>query len=158
QYVQVSRQQSGHWDQSLREVGQQILMSMPSDVDTVGGRSRLQLPADLPAQPNYKFDKIRFQVWSLQRRESIVSSNGAPTTPLQPRFRAGLANAHAAGDDWRVYAVTDASGRVQVQVGMSRKQLRAELASWVKVTLLSAVALMAGLALAIWAAIRWSLR
>ncbi|MBB3276475.1 MULTISPECIES: ATP-binding protein [unclassified Pseudoxanthomonas] len=158
QYVQVSRQQNGHWDQSLREIGQQILMSMPSDVDTVGGRSRLQLPADLPAQPNYKFDKIRFQVWSLQRRESIVSSNGAPKTPLQPSFRTGLANTRTAGDNWRVYAVTDASGRVQVQVGMSRKQLRAEVAWWVKITLLSAVALMVGLALAIWAAIGWSLR
>lgn len=158
QYVQVSRQQNGRWDQSLREVGQQILMSMPSDVDTVGGRSRLQLPADLPAQPNHKFDKIRFQVWSLQRRESIVSSNGAPKTPLQPSFQTGIANTRTAGDDWRVYAVTDASGRVQVQVGMSRKQLRAEIAWWVKITLLSAVALMVGLALAIWAAIGWSLR
>lgn len=158
QYVQAGRQQSGHWDQSLREVGQQILMSMPSDVDIVGGRSRLTLPADLPTEPYRKFDKIRFQVWSLQRKESIVSSAGAPKTPLQPSFQDGLAQTHTANEEWRVYAVTDSTGRVQVQVGMASSQLRAELARWVKVSLLSAVLLLMGLALAIWAAIRWSLR
>ncbi|SKC67175.1 sensor histidine kinase [Pseudoxanthomonas indica] len=158
QYLQVSRQQSGHWDGSLREVGQQILLSMPSDVDAVEGSRRLTLPGDLQAEPNTKFDKIRFQVWSLQRRASIVSSKGAPAEPLQPAFRDGLATTRAAGEDWRVYAITDASGRVQVQVGMARSQLQAELGYWLKVSLLSALALLFALALAIWAAIQWSLR
>lgn len=158
QYLQFSRQQSGHWDGSLREVGQQILLSMPDDVDTVDGQMRLQLPADLPAEPYNKFDKIRFQVWSLQRRANIVSSKGAPSDPLQPSFANGLENTRAAGEEWRVYAVTDASGRVQVQVGMAHSQLRAELAYWFKVSLLSALGLLVALALAIWAAIHWSLR
>ncbi len=158
QYVQVTRQQSGHWDQTLREVGQQILMSMPSDVDSIGGRSRLALPPEVPTGPTNKFDKIRFQVWSLQRRESIISSAGAPKTPMQPSFQPGLASTSAANERWRVYAVTDATGRVQVQVGMSRSQLRSELAFWIKMSLLTAVLLLFGLALAIWAAIHWSLR
>lgn len=158
QYLQVSRQQSGHWDASLREVGQQILLSMPNDVDAVEGRSRLRLPADLQAEPYNKFDKIRFQVWSLQRKASIVSSKGAPAEPLKPSFQDGLATSHAAGEDWRVYAITDASGRVQVQVGMARSQLQAELGYWLKVSLLSALGLLLALALAIWTAIQWSLR
>lgn len=158
QYVQFARQQSGHWDGSLREVGQQILLSMPEDVDTVDGKRRLQLPAHLPAEPYNKFDKMRYQVWSLQRRANIVSSKGAPAQPMQPSFTDGLANTRAAGEEWRVYAVTDASGRVQVQVGMAHSQLRAELGYWVKISLLSALGLLLALALAIWAAIHWSLR
>lgn len=158
QYQQVARQQSGLWDQSLRGIGQQILLSMPSDVDTVGSRSRLQLPPDLPAASGNKFDKIRYQVWSLRRHQSIVFSAGAPVSPLRADFRPGLSQATVDGQNWRVYAVSDASGRVQVQVGMAQSQVRAELAYWARISLLTAAALLLGLTLATWAVIRWSLR
>jgi hypothetical protein len=59
---------------------------------------------------------------------------------------------------WRVYAVSDITGRVQVQVGKSRRQLALGLKQWVKSSLVSAGLLFLIMGGAIWLVIGWSLR
>ena len=158
QHDQVSRQQSRQGDLMLREVAEQILLSMPRNIAYVGSAGYLDLPSHLSAAPTREFEKIRFQVWSLGSGERVVASRQAPATPLKPDFQPGFGNIQAHGDRWRVYAVTDAEGRVQVQVGLAQSQLEAQLAHWVRLSLLSAIGVLLALAAAIWLAVTWSLR
>ncbi|MDG2523900.1 ATP-binding protein [Stenotrophomonas sp. HITSZ_GD] len=158
QHQQVSRQQSRQGDLLLRQVAEQVLMSMPRNIAGVGSAGYLELPPTIEAAPSREFDKLRFQVWSLGTGERVVSSRKAPTTPLKPDFRPGFGNVTTAGDRWRVYAVTDSEGRVQVQVGLAQSQVEAELAHWIRVSLVSAVGVLLAFALAIWLAVSWSLR
>ncbi|HEY0333372.1 MAG TPA: ATP-binding protein [Stenotrophomonas sp.] len=158
QHNQVSHQQSRQGDQLLREVAEQILLSMPRNIAYVGTAGYLELPTHVSAAPTSKFEKIRFQVWSLGSGERVVASRQAPATPLKPDFVPGFGNVKALGDRWRVYAVTDADGRVQVQVGLAQSQLEAELAHWVRLSLVSALGVLLALAGAIWLAVTWSLR
>lgn len=156
QYAQMTRQQQGHGDQFLQQVSENILLSMPAEIEALGTGPRLQL-ATAPLQGK-KFETLRYQVWVLDRHEAVVMSAGAPAQPLRPDFAPGFAVTEVAGEPWRVYAASDATGRVQVQAGMARSAMRAELAYWVKVSMLSGLAVLLVLALAVGTAIHWSLR
>ena len=160
EHLQLSRQQSRQGDMMLREVAEQILLSMPRDIAAAGagGSGRLQLPPDRLAAPVHKFDKLQFQVWSLAGRDRVVASQRAPATPLQPDFQPGFGHSRSAGEQWRVYAVSDAEGRVQVQTGLAQSQMQAELGYWIRAGLLYALGALLALAGAIWLAVHWSLR
>ncbi|MCW4456074.1 ATP-binding protein [Flavobacterium sp. MXW15] len=158
EHLQLSRQQSRHGDLMLREVAEQILLSMPRDIAGVASSGHLQLPADRPAAALHKFDKLQFQVWSLASRERVVASQRAPAAALKPDFQPGFGHSRSADEQWRVYAVSDAEGRVQVQAGLAQSQMQAELGYWVKAGLVYALGALLALAGAIWLAVHWSLR
>lgn len=157
QHFQMTRQQQGHADLFLQEVGEQILMSMPANLDALDEGPRLQLPTR-PSTAGRKFEVLRYQVWILGRRNPVVLSAGAPLQPLRPDFQPGFVVSEVAGEAWRVYAVSDASGRIQVQAGMAQSAMRAELAHWVKVSLWSGIGILLVLAATVGLAIHWSLR
>jgi signal transduction histidine kinase len=156
QYAQMTRQQKGHNDKFLQQVSENILMSMPAEIDALGTGPRLALPTT-PLQGK-KFETLRYQVWVLDRREAVVASAGAPDEPLRPDFVPGFAVTQVAGEPWRVYAASDATGRVQVQAGMAQSAMRAELAYWIKVSMLTGGIMLVVLALLVGLAIHWSLR
>ncbi|WP_257643981.1 sensor histidine kinase [Luteimonas salinisoli] len=157
QYQQMTRQQSGLLDRSLRSIAEQILQSMPGDVEAVGAGPRLRLPHD-PAALTGKFDNLHFQVWGLARREGIVKSPHGPSAPMRADFSTGHADVVIDGVPWRVFAVSDADGRVQVQVGHDASLLHHELKRWARDSLVTALLVLGGLALAVWAVVRWSLQ
>jgi signal transduction histidine kinase len=157
QCMQMTRQQSGYLDRSLRSIGEQILLSLPSDLDATAAQSRLQLPSNTTALQG-KFDHLHFQVWVLEGRERVVASRQAPTVPMRADFRDGYLDTQVNGETWRVFAVTDADGRVQVQVGYAARLKRVELMRWMGASLLTALVVLAGLAIATWAVVRKSLR
>lgn len=157
QCLQMTRQQSGYWDRSLRSIGEQILLSLPSDVDETAAQSHLELPANTTALEG-KFDHLHFQVWVLNGKERVVASRQAPATPMRGDFRDGYIDTPVGGETWRVFAVTDASGRVQVQVGYAASLKRLELMRWMGASLLTALVVLAGLAVATWAVVRKSLK
>ena len=84
-------------------------------------------------------------------RVPVVASNGAPLQPLRADFKPGFVVSDVAGEPWRVYAATDASGRIQVQAGMSQSAMKAELAHWVKISLWSGVGILLMLGWVVWA-------
>ncbi|MEJ1097961.1 MULTISPECIES: ATP-binding protein [unclassified Pseudoxanthomonas] len=157
QCMQMTRQQSGYWDRSLRSIGEQILLSLPNDLDATAAQSYLQLPSNTTALEG-KFDHLHFQVWILQGRERVVASRQAPSTPMRGDFRDGYLDTQLGGETWRVFAVTDASGRVQVQVGYAASLKRFELMRWMAASLFTALVVLAGLAVATWAVVRKSLK
>ncbi|RXQ99712.1 sensor histidine kinase [Pseudoxanthomonas composti] len=159
QYSQVSNQQNAQWDQSLREVGEQILLSLPADVGNAGRKPRLQLEHEaLPPQHGPEFYKMQFQVWALDTGLGLVNSAGAPRTPFQPSMRPGYSLLTTEQEQWRVYAVSDATHRVQVQVALPRSGLRTEFLHWLKTSLLSGLGIVLLLAIAISAVVHWSFR
>lgn len=157
QCMQMTRQQSGYWDRSLRSIGEQILLSLPSDLDAAAAQSHLELPANTTALEG-KFDHLHFQVWVLNGRERVVASRQAPATPMRADFRDGYLDTQIGGETWRVFAVTDAGGRVQIQVGYAASLKRIELMRWMGTSLLTALVVLAGLAVATWAVVRKSLK
>ncbi|WP_299342979.1 ATP-binding protein [uncultured Pseudoxanthomonas sp.] len=159
QHFQMTRQQQGHDDLFLQEVSEQILLSMPSNLDALDDGPRLHLPPRAgPAGKKKKFDTLRYQVWILGRRTPVVASDGAPMQPLRADFKSGFVVSEVAGEPWRVYAATDASGRIQVQSGMSQSAMKAELAHWVKISLWSGIGILLVLGSIVGLAIHWSLR
>ncbi|WP_394696785.1 ATP-binding protein [Pseudoxanthomonas japonensis] len=157
QHFQMTRQQQGHDDLFLQEVSEQILLSMPGNLDSLDEGPRLTLPTR-PRTASKKFDTLRYQVWILGRRVPVVASNGAPMQPLRADFKPGFVVSDVAGEPWRVYAATDASGRIQVQAGMSQSAMKAELAHWVKISLWSGIGILLMLGALVGLAIHWSLR
>lgn len=159
QYHQLVEQRSGEWDQSLRGTAQYILQSMPSDVESVLSSSRLKLSENAEATPSGDASvRIEFQVWSLQRHQILLASPSAPHLPLITRFFDGPGTTIIDGKDWRVYAVSDAQGRVQVQVGARAAKFREDLSTRVRQSLTSAVLFLVGLSIAISWGVSWGLR
>ncbi|MBA3930581.1 MAG: sensor histidine kinase [Xanthomonas sp.] len=157
QYFQMTRQQQGHDDLFLQEVSEQILLSMPANLDALDAGPRLQLPTQ-PSSAGRKFDALRYQVWILGRRAPVVRSDGAPAQPLRSDFKPGFVLTEVGGEPWRVYTVSDARGRIQVQAGMSLSAMRTELAYWVKVSVWSGIGILLVLGACVGFAIHWSLR
>lgn len=170
QSMMLNRQQTGWWDSSLRLIAQQILLSLPDNVDQVTDASRtFRLPpgersaANTPprrlslAERAFRGEKASFQVWT-RSGQSAFRSPGAPTVPLRADFQDGFADAEIDGHSWRVYSIGDSSGRIVVQVGRTHEQLHAELARWIKLSLVAALLVGGLLAAVLWFVICWSLR
>lgn len=157
QYLQMAKQQSGHWDRSLRSIGEQVLMSLPADIDSLDARRQLRLADDSTAISG-KFDKLHFQAWLPASGRIVFASGNAPATPMRRDFVDGYADAEIDGERWRVFSITDADGAVQVQVGHAQSLLRAEIVGWIWNSVITAVLVLIGLALALWAVVRWSLK
>ncbi|RPE80141.1 ATP-binding protein [Vulcaniibacterium tengchongense] len=150
QFEQIKRERTGLWDASLREIGEQILRSMPDSVALLP-----QVPP-APAAAGPADRKMSFQVWA--RGRLVVHSPAAPRAPLKPDFRDGFDLRGIGGEHWRVYSLTDARRGLTVQVGRSRAMLAREVHGWVRLSLLAALGLFVVFALAVWWVIGRSLR
>lgn len=153
QVVQMSRHQTGQWDSMLRDIGTQIVLSMPMEVGRLSTSDRFSLPP----HESYGGDKISFQVWLHGKRLAFTSPN-APGTPLKPDFADGFDETTIGDDRWRVYAVSDATGTLQVQVGKPKTLLLADLERWSTLSLTTAVLVLLLLKASIWGVVHWSFR
>ncbi|PPE66502.1 ATP-binding protein [Caldimonas caldifontis] len=150
---QFGRQQTGVLDKMLSNIGTQVLLSMPAQLGELADSPRFSLPAGA----DYGGDKISFQAWD--RRERVVmASPDAPTEALKPDFSDGFAETVINGERWRVYAISDATGQLQVQVGKPKRVLLADVHAWTQISLISAVLVLILLKGAIWGVVHWSFR
>jgi signal transduction histidine kinase len=158
QYVQMSKRQVGDIDGMIRNVAEQILQSLPEDITGAGQQSRrFELEAEAP-KTGGKFDLLAFQAWDVERRRRLVSSRAAPAEALVPAFAEGFTTQSIGGVPWRVFAVTDARGRVQVQVGLPEAAVHIEMRRWFRASFGTAVGLLLAFGIAVWLVIEWSLR
>jgi len=157
QFVQMTTRQCGEIDGMLRNVAEQILLSMPADIGTAGQQRQFSLQ-DQMAPTGGKFGALGFQVWERGTGRRLLSSKPAPPHPMSSDFKDGYADTTISGAAWRVFSVSDDDGRVQVQVGLPQAALQAELQRWLRLSLVTAVALLLVIGIAIWLVIHWSLR
>lgn len=157
---QFSHESSGWRDRSLGDIGRNILLSMPSDVRLLSGAANLRLgDAVSPATGKVgKVGNLAFQIWIKPRREVVMRAPGASAAPLKPDFADGYAMRTINGEEWRVYAVSDAHNEVQVQVGKPTADLAGEIRKWVRVGLVTTLLVLLVLGVAIKLVIRWSLK
>lgn len=155
QVVQMGRHQTGQWDAMLRDIATQILLTLPADAGSQPiSKARFRLP---PQADDYHGDKVSFQAWR-HRQRLALQSPGAPDLPIKPDFRDGFDEVEVAGETWRVYAVSDATGTLQIQVGKPKTLLMADLRRWAKISLSSALLVLVLLKAAIWGVVHWSFR
>lgn len=156
--VQITSERSGIWDRMLGDVGRQILLSMPGDVRLLSGATNLRLAQTPPLHKPDKWDKLSFQVWVKPRREVVVRSPEASPAALKPDFIDGYTTRTINGEEWRVYAISDANDEVQVQVGKPTSELAAWFKRGVQIGLGTTLLVLLVLGIAMKLVIRWSLR
>jgi len=154
QTYQVARQQTGVWDRSLEGIAAQILLSMPPNLRESTPRQAYELPRS----SELSGDKMSFQVWLKDDARKAISSPFAPPGPLKADFRDGFATLTIGGEPWRVYALSDATGEIQVHVGKARSELAGDLRTWINLSLATAIGSFGLLAAAVWLVLRWSLK
>jgi signal transduction histidine kinase len=150
---QMSQRETGTWDASLRDTGQLILLSMPADIGKLAAGKMLALPATTV----FRGDRISYQVW-VDRRAVVVHSPGAPNAAFNANFNDGFSTSRLDGAVWRVFAVTDRTGHVQVQVAKQRDALDSDIERWARLSVVTALASFVLLAAAIGMVVRWSFR
>jgi two-component system sensor histidine kinase QseC len=150
QVLQMNREQTGLRDASLRDIGTQILHSMPNSIAQLPGA-----PMQLPASDGMRDRKMSFQVWVGDR--NVVHSPAAPSGPMKPDFRDGFGTYRIGEDSWRVYSISDPQRGILVQVGRTQVAMDHELRNWIRLSLAAAVFVFVLLGLAIWVVVRWSL-
>ncbi|MFW7346179.1 MAG: ATP-binding protein [Pigmentiphaga sp.] len=123
--AEVTRESSGEWDAALREVANLTLLSLPVGLENNVAERGFSLPGEQRLDTSQL--KMTFQVWNLATGGSVLHSPAAPGRPIVPDMRDGYATTLVGGEPWRVYAVSDASKRIQVQVGKPQSLLRKEL-------------------------------
>ena len=141
---------AGDADAMLRNVAEQMLQSLPEDMATAGRQPRqFTLEGKIPA-PGGKFDALGFQVWEHGTHRRLLSSRAAPAHSMVPSFKDGFGETSISGAPWRVYAISDSGGRVQVQTGIPRAAMHAEVMRWLGASLGTALLLLLGMGIAIW--------
>jgi hypothetical protein len=115
--------QTSIWDERLESIAIKLLQMTPggSAAQLVEPGSMLQLRGDVAAPHS----DLAFQVWR-DRNRLLASTPGAPAAPLRPDFGEGFATVVIGGEDWRVYSVSDSTGKFRVQVGNSRAMINAD--------------------------------
>lgn len=156
-YLDVLERQGAEVDGMLRNVAEQMLQALPADITTAGQQEQFVLDDSTPADG--KFGALGFQVWEHGSGRRLMSSRPAPAHAMAATFADGFAETTIAGVPWRVFALSDADRRVQVQVGLPQAAMREEMLRWLgRPTLLAALLLMVCIGVAIWLVIHWSLR
>lgn len=150
---QMSQRETGSWDAFLHDTAQLILLSLPFDIGKLGAARMLALPA----QAVFNGDRISYQVW-IDRTFVVVHSPGAPRASLKADFHDGFSTAVVEGKRWRVFAVTDQTGHVQVQVAKPQDALDSDLQRSAKLSATTALITFALLGGVIGAVVRWSFR
>ncbi|ALN89037.1 ATP-binding protein [Lysobacter gummosus] len=151
QVWQLSREHSGMLDNSLREIAEQVLASMPEGLERLPSRDPKRATEPVAADR-----KMSFQVWAQGR--NVVYSAAAPLQPLNPTFKDGFARRLIGGEPWQVYTLTDHRRGLIVQVGRSKQMAIQELQGWIAGSLLAAGLILMLFGLATWKVIGRSLR
>ena len=151
QGVEMKREQTGLWDASLRDIAEQVLVSMPDSVTQLPNAP----PRPAPSASKGYDNKMSFQVWVLDR--NVVHSPAAPAEPMKPDFRDGFATRRIDGELWRVYSVADRKRGIVAQVGRTKTMMHAEVSKWIRLSLAAAAIAFVLLKAAIWVVVRWSL-
>ena len=97
-------------------------------------------------------EHLTFQVWA-GRDRLVVGTPGAPTTPLRPDFVDGATDSSISGSIWRVFSISDRSGRIYVQVGTPRSVVDQELRTNALIALGLSTLLLALVGLLMWWAV-----
>ena len=151
-YVQY--RQTSIWDDKLGSIATRLLLAIPA------GRNLSNAPGEgLKLRPDapLKKEQLVFQVW-VDRARLAVRTPGAPATPLRPDFAEGLATTVIEGERWRVYSVSDSTGRFYVQVGNLQSLVDSELRSKALIALAVNTVLLALVGGLMWFAVRRSLK
>jgi len=155
--MQFAQARSGSMDHGLDEVARVVLLSMPSDIGQISSSSNLRL-GDGGSTQLEKLGDLSFQVWVKSRREVVVRSAGAPPGSLKPDFTDGYATVDLAGEEWRVYAISDARNEVQVQVGRPTSDVFDELKTWLYYALVFSFLVLAVVGASLKLVVKWSLK
>lgn len=148
---QLTRERTGFWDASLREIASQILESMPDNLAMLAQTAQ-------PPRPRERHDdqKMSFQIWAGGR--IVVHSPAAPIVAMKPDFADGFATRDIGGETWRVYSLADPRRGITVQVGRTQDMMAEEFSGWVKVGLIAAAQVFVLFGLVAWLVIGRSLR
>lgn len=119
QHRLTTDEQTGLWDQSLRDAAVQALTLAPASLLEHAPVAGL----DIATTEQEHAAQTRLQIWSLADRRLLQHTPDAPEAPFVADFSPGFASVEADGRTWRVYAVNGASGRVQVQAAKSAQAL-----------------------------------
>lgn len=118
--TQLSLNRTSTWDEKLRAIATQLLVTIPADSNFNGrGRPGLKLKEISGAE----HEQLVFQIW-IDRNRMVANTPGSPELPLKPDFSDGAASTRVENHEWRVYSASDSTGRVTVQVGESTEHRR----------------------------------
>jgi len=140
-------------DTTLRSIAIKILLSIPAGKALKVEGPGLQLREGAFADK----EQITFQVWEGKKR-LVIGTPDAPAIPLRQDFLEGFTDSSIAGNTWRVFSISDRSGRIYVQVGKPRSVVDKQLRNESLIALGLATLLLALAGLLMWRAVRRSLR
>lgn len=152
-YAYTAQSQTSIRDGRLQSFAVQILASIPARSRLKMDGPGLQLRDD--AFPDV--EHLTFQVWA-GRKRLVVSTPGAPRTPLRPDFVDGATDSIVSGSTWRVFSVSDRSGKIHVQVGSPRSAVDGEVRYKALVSLGVFTILLAMVGVLMWFAVRKTLQ
>lgn len=112
-FMQYSLNQTSTSDKELATIATQVLRTIPVESSL---KSRAGPRLTLRNVPDLDLELLVFQIW-IDRHRLLVATPGAPATPFKPDFTDGLTSTLVDGKKWRVYSVSDKTGRVIVQAG-----------------------------------------
>jgi two-component system OmpR family sensor kinase len=146
--------ETGYVDERLRDIARLTVESIPRTLSPDGSVAAYSL-ADTMEDP---VTETIFQVWHMPTRKLVLRSPITPDAPLKPDFTAGYGYNFVGGEEWRVYAISDATGTIQVQTARSPRGLDATYRQWVREGAIAAAGIFVLLAVIMWTAIHLSLR
>lgn len=111
--MQFSLNQTSTSDKELATFATQLLVTIPAD-SSLDGRAGPGF--QLRGPPSVNLELLVFQIW-IDRHRLFAATPGAPRSALKPDFTEGLTSTLVEGRKWRVYSVSDKTGRVTVQAG-----------------------------------------
>jgi len=145
--------QNSIWDDKLESIATRFLLSLPAGKDLqASGESLKLLHAASPDSA-----QLVFQVW-MDRSRMVASTPGSPVTALRPDFAEGPATSVIDGVSWRVYSVSDSTGRIYVQVGNMHSLVAGEMQKRALFALALNTLLLALVGGLMWSAVHRSLR
>ena len=168
--VYLSNTQTSVWDTKLQAIATKLMTAIPTKAEFLphtGPDRSLHLQPDII--PNT--ENLALQVWvddkalaepnshdpHLDAMRNLVRTPGAPTTPLKPDFVNGFTSIAIDGKRWRVYSVSDTTGRVYVQVANLHSVIDHEVQGQAFLGLLVNTLLLALVGAFMWCAVRKSL-
>lgn len=147
-------------DNQMLTLGTRVLLTIPSakflsetkpSESNVGADLRLRDPTFVPNK------KLTFQVW-IDRKRLAARAPDAPAKPLRADFADGFVSRVVEGTAWRVFSVSDATGRICVQVGTLQTEITSEVRTKILVTTAVATSILALVGVVMWCVARRSLR
>lgn len=144
-----TRERTGDWDLSLQRAAQMALQTLPQGLEDVALTSGYQLASPVVSKDDDA--DLVLQVFSLADGRLLLRSPSTPDEPFVTSRQGGFSTRTVGGETWRVYAISDADGRIQVQVAKALTDLKRELHHKMRNALLFLVALFVPLAVVAWA-------